>query len=163
MAEFNINDGGTIRFEYGGKLIISNGTDTFTVITIESGSVSWRDGRHAIQRDVDRGVLLQGRIGEQQHSVIEFAIKTATLYGANSLAALASHAGITDGAVPEYTVAVERYTDASQTTGESYTWANTDFDNGMNVQTGGAGAERDMGRFTMMSRTTEAVYAAISA
>ncbi len=159
MPDKNINNTTPRRFLNGGKIVISDAVDNFTVFNVEDGSVSIQDGRRAVQQDTDRGTLQTPTLGDEQPSRVEFAVKFTGEHGADTLQKLASFAAVTDGKPPLYTVTITWYDDIGQTAGKAVTYTNCYFAESPTIQTAGAGAERDTARFTMLSTDTEGAWA----
>ena len=159
MADKNIGASDPRRFHNGGLLIISDGTDNFTVKKIRSGTARCRDGRRSIAYAADQGAQLRPRLGDKQYSSIELDVEFTDEHGTDSLQDLMSLAAVTDGNVPEYTVTIIWLDDLDETAGIQVTYALSHFSESFSIEGTADGEHGDTVPIRMMSRTEEGVWA----
>jgi hypothetical protein len=127
MAVVNTNTEKILRFDDGGKIIITpeGSSDDYAVLLVEAGSVNLGFGvRATMPHDIDRGQLLDDtREGDEQPSTLTFNVKHTGGIGATDLLTMLNAEG-DDGYLPKFSIDVEWYDSSARTTGTRYPMTN---------------------------------------
>jgi hypothetical protein len=117
MANLNINDAGTMRFANGGRLILTDSTNNYTVLTIVDGTLRLTEGGREVSQVSSAGTLLPPTLGDERPSTVEADFLYTGEHGTNTLQTLMSHAAVADGLAPEFGVILEWADDTGAETG----------------------------------------------
>lgn len=161
MAAIDINDSAQMRFANGGKIIISDATNDYTVLTIVDGTLRVAEGGREISMISSAGALLPPTLGNERPSVIEADFYMTNESGSSTLETLMSHASVADALAPEFDVVIEWYADTGQTTGRRISFSNCHFTAPIALQASGNPAGPDTVQLRMASRDMHGTWAAI--
>jgi len=97
MADVNVNTNTPIRFEAGGILRINDGTNDYTVINRENGSITIKEGGYEALEYNDRGTPATPVEGDAMPTTIEFSMKLSRFSGTGEVMTLSQLRDTTTG------------------------------------------------------------------
>ena len=123
MASYNINSAARV-FEHGGRIIFTEGSDTYTVLLVEEGTLEWAPGMWDTKTFTDRGALQDPLEGNERPTTLSFTVKFTSGTDSKELQVLLpSQKSSYDGKRRQFSVRVELPTYKGATTGEKITFA----------------------------------------
>lgn len=130
MATTNVNTGVRRVFEHGGKITITDGTDSYVVMNIVpgGGNLTWKPGMRERKYETDQGTLMTSPLlGNEAPSECSFSVRYTSVNAATDVYGLMVAYG-SNGLAKKYSVEIKLYDGNGATTGETITFANSVFE-----------------------------------